>query len=150
MSAAPVLSNTDIEARIASIAGGFTHQLTAEDTAWVVGKVRHWLSSYAFNEASLVDSIKGWVRACAPLVDMDGQPVTIGTTLLVPFAKGGAGNAAHMRRMVVVAIHQPEHRGYGYFTRGLTLKPLDGGKNMHHHYANNCLVFAPPAPASTD
>ena len=37
-----------------------------------------------------------------------------GATVLAPFSKGGAGNAAHMRRMVVEAVGEPDHRGYGY------------------------------------
>ena len=35
---------------------------------------------------------------------MDGQPITVGATILAPFAKGGAGSGAHMRRATVVEI----------------------------------------------
>lgn len=146
MTTSPTFSDAEIESRIASVAAGLSQPLTAADTAWIAENVRRWLSSYMFNEKSLADAIASWVRGCAPLVDMDGQPITVGTTLLVPFSKGGAGNGAHMRRMVVVAIGEPAHRGYGYYTRTLTVKGLGDGKKMKHHYPSNTLVIA-PAPA---
>jgi len=91
MTTQPILSDADIEARIVSVAAALSQPLTAADTTWLVGCVRSWLSNYAFNEQSLASAIASWVRGCTPLVDMDGQSITIGTTLLVPFSKGGAG-----------------------------------------------------------
>ncbi len=148
MTTPPILSDTEIEARIASVARSLSVPLTQADIAWIAENVRRWLKTYMFSENSLSDAIGSWVRGCAPTVDMDGQPIGVGTTLLVPFSKGGAGNAAYMRRMVVVEILMPEHRGYGYFTRTLVLRRADDGKKMRHHYASNCLLLA-PAPAAS-
>jgi hypothetical protein len=149
MTTSPQLSDTEIEVRIAGIAATQTMQLTAADTAWIAGSVRRWLSNYAFNEKSLTDVITSWVQGCAALVDMDGQAITIGTTLLVPFAKGGSGGGAYMRRMVVIAITEPAHRGYGYYTRALSVQGLDDGRKMRHNYPKNCLVLVPAALAAS-
>lgn len=142
------LSDADIAARIASIAGATQQLLTADDTAWIAGNVRRWLSHYAYQEAQLLDVIGTWVHACAAPADMDSQPIIIGAILLAPFSKGGAGNAAHMRRMVVEAVGEPDHRGYGYWTRSLTLRGLDNGKKIRHLYPSNCLVIAPTSAPS--
>lgn len=51
------LSDADIAARIASIAGATQQLLTADDTMWIAGNVRRWLSHYAYQEAQLLDVI---------------------------------------------------------------------------------------------
>ena len=83
-------------------------------------------------------------------LDMDGQPITEGATVLAPFATGGAGNGARLRRMVVERIDADlTHQGYGYWTRILRLRPAEGGRLTPHNYPKNCLVVAPTASEAT-
>ena len=51
------LSDAEIAAHIASIAGATQQLLTADDSAWIAGNVRRWLSHYAYQEAQLLDVI---------------------------------------------------------------------------------------------
>ena len=49
------LSDADIAAHIASIAGATQQRLAADDTVWIAEDVRRWLSHYAYQEARLLD-----------------------------------------------------------------------------------------------
>jgi hypothetical protein len=73
MTTPPILSDTEIEARIASVARSLSVPLTQADIAWIAENVRRWLKTYMFSENSLSDAIGSWVRGCAPTVDMDGS-----------------------------------------------------------------------------
>lgn len=57
MSAPLPLSDADIAAHIASIAGATQQRLAADDTVWIAENVRRWLSHYAYQEAQLLDVI---------------------------------------------------------------------------------------------
>ncbi len=53
MTTPPILSDTEIEARIASVACSLSVPLTQADIAWIAENVRRWLKTYMFSENSL-------------------------------------------------------------------------------------------------
>jgi hypothetical protein len=88
-----------------------------------------------------VDNIEKINDTIFPAKDMDGSLISVGDVILYPIAKGGAGNGACICRGTVVEIAKEcTHRGYGYYTRYLKIKPKSGGKVFTHNYPNNCMV----------
>ena len=142
MTATLQITPADIQAHVVRISTETNCILSDLAVAWIVERISAWIERYTYREAQVLDLIKTWVEAWAQPVDMDGQPIAVGATILAPFAKGGAGSGAHMRRATVVEIGEPEHRGYGYWTRLLKLRALDDGKAIRHLYPKNCLVIA--------
>jgi hypothetical protein len=142
MTTSPLPTAADIQSHVVRVAAETNCVLSDQAVAWIVERISAWIARYTYSEAQALDLIKTWVEAWVQPVDMDGQPITVGTTILAPFAKGGAGSGAHMRRATVVEIGEPEHRGYGYWTRLLKLRALDDGKAIRHLYPKNCLVIA--------
>jgi hypothetical protein len=84
--------------------------------------------------------------------DANGTLLAVGDTVLFPVARGGKGNAPIIRFGRIVKIGEPEHRGYGYQTRTLNIRPQDGesDKLVKYNYPGNCLFAnqfgAPNAP----
>lgn len=88
-----------------------------------------------------VDSIKIINDTIFPAKDMDGNSLNVGDTVLYPVAKGGAGNGACICWGIVVEIaKEATHRGYGYYTRALKIRPKKGGKIFTHNYPENCML----------
>lgn len=129
----------DLIEREAKVAGV---ELTDADRAWLRGMVMDWQRSSTPSTGQLIEIVRSRIRYVVPPVDMDGQPITVGCTVLAPWKSGGAGDGACIKRMVVVSIENPEHRGYGYYTRTLKLRGQDG-KKQSHFYPSNCLVIQP-------
>jgi len=53
MTTPPILSDTEIEARIASVTCSLSVPLTQADIAWIAENVRRWLKTYMFSDNSL-------------------------------------------------------------------------------------------------
>lgn len=105
-------------------------------TEWVEG-VHYVLVANPIN-----NDAQGRKEIEAPL-DMNGRTIEVGQRVLVPFSKGGAGNAACMRYGRVVKFYGiPEHQGYGYFTMPFQVLLEDTGKKVKFNYPHNCLVVA--------
>ena len=76
--------------------------------------------------------------------DCQGKLIKVGDSVLAPFAKGGAGDGAYIFFGTVVAIEEPTHRGYGYWTRKLKLRGKrrfeTRDQTVTHNYPANCLL----------
>ncbi len=81
--------------------------------------------------------------------DMHGTLITVGSEIYYPTAKGGAGNGPTIRQGTVTAVEDPTHRGYGYWTCRLRVRPAAAGTTVLLPYPANCLVInGPPSSAA--
>jgi hypothetical protein len=76
---------------------------------------------------------------CFPAKDQRGEKIVVGSKILYPMTKGGAGNAACIKEGKVEGIEQPTHRGYGYWTRKLKIRDNVSKKLITHNYPANCI-----------
>lgn len=72
-----------------------------------------------------------------PAKDKFGNEIKVGDTLLCPIAGGVSG--AKIIFGTVTKIAEPSHRGYGWWTRKLTVLNSETGKKITHNYPCNCV-----------
>lgn len=75
-----------------------------------------------------------------PALDSAGKSINVGSKLMYPLSKGGAGNGACIRTGTVKKIGDVTHRGYGYYTRKLSILDEQSGRIVSHNYPANCMI----------
>lgn len=98
-------------------------------------------TGFCFDKEDLAEYHILQVLAQYTAFDKQGRVMCIGMRVYYPIAKGGAGNGACFKEGEVVKIHEPSHRGYGYWTRKLGIKDKESGKIITHNFPANCMVL---------